>query len=407
MTACPFRRHFVIACLCALVSLSAIFITRAVLSGVYNVDSIYLSVSLSSPGDGIAALYYDVGEGFTDDHIVFVPIRGDDRVYDYLFKMPNQTIYDLKWHLLLSTYDVISFHKMEILNGFQKPIKHLSLNQLEPLHQIRTFALSDSKADFQIQEEANDPQIKIRLKSPLSIKRFSSLFLFFGRLFLEFLGFFLTACLLIYIWFRQRDKVIATVVVITFLFFGWRCWTQYDDAKSLFLQVAMSSSVDSIAEVFYDLGQGLNENQSQKLKTTHSKQLRQYRFKIPNKKISDLRFDPMTTGGKARIGEITVTDAYGNLLREIPLRKLRLIDPYRIIYYEDDGLEIAFPENNIDPKIAIPLKDALNFEDKLPFPVVRWLLSIMVELVLCVLFVFVFIWTWRRWGSILQARHGD
>jgi hypothetical protein len=407
MIALPFRRQFVMACLWALVVLSAIFIVKAVFSSDYAADSIYLSISLNSPEDGVAALYYDVGKGFNDDHVVFVSIRGGGRVYDYLFKIPNQTIYNLRWNLLLATHRVISFHNMEILDGFRRPIKRLSLSQLEPLHQIRTFALSDAKADFQVQEGANDPQIKIRLDSPLSVKRFSSLFLFVGGLFLEFLGLFLSACLLIYIWFRQKDKVIATVIVITLVFFGWRCWSQYNDARSLFLQVAMSSSVDSIAQVFYDLGRGLNENQSQQMHTTRREDLRQYRFKLPNKKIYDLRFDPMVTGGKVRIGEIRVTDAYGNLLREIPLRQLKPLDQIRTINYKDDGVEIVVPEGANDPKIAIPLKDALNFENKLPFPRARWFLSLMAELVLCVLFAFVFIWAWRRWRNLCLAGHGD
>lgn len=400
MIALPFRRQFVMACLWALVVLSAIFIVRTVFSRDYDADSIYLSVSLNSPEDGVAALYYDVGKGFNDNHVVFVSIRGGGEVYDYLFKMPNRTIYNLRWNLPFLTNDAISFRKMEILDGFRRPIKRLSLSRLEPLHQIRTFALSDAKADFQVQEGANDPQIKIRLESPLSVKRLSSLFLFVGGLFLEFLGLFLSACLLIYIWFRQRDKVIATVIVISLVFFGWRCWSQYDDAMSLFLQVAMSSSVDSTAQVYYDLGQGLNENQSQQMHTTRREDLRQYRFKLPNKKIYDLRFDPIMKGGKVRIGEIRVTDAYGNLLRDIPLRQLKLIAPFRTIYYEDDGMEIVFPEDAEDPQIAIPLKGALNFEDKLPFPMVRWLLELMAELVLSVLFAFIFIWAWRRWRNL-------
>jgi hypothetical protein len=97
-----------------------------------------------------------------------------------------------------------------------------------------------------------------------------------------------------------------------------------------------------------------------------------------------------------RIGEVKVTDAYGNLLSEIALRQLRLIDPCKIIYYEDNGLEIVFPKTNLNPSVAMPLKDVLNFEDKLPFPIFRWLLSLMAEMVLCVLFAFVSIRVWKR-----------
>ncbi len=376
--------------------LSVIFIAKGLFSREYDHDHIFLAASISSPEDGIAALYCDAGKGFDDNHAVFVPIKGGGRVYDYLFKMPNRTIYHLRWNLLFETQGPISFYKIEILDGFRKPITSLNLNQLQPLHQIQTVELSDVKADFRIQKGANDPQIKVRLDSPLSVDRFSSFFFFVGGLFGAFLGFCFISCLLIYIGFYQTDKVIAAVMMVALVFFVSRCWVLYDDAKSLFLEVAMSSSVSSIAQVFYDVGQGIREDQSKFLHTKKGKELRKYRFKLPNTKIYHLRYDPMLTEGRARIGEIRVTDAYGNLLREIPLRQLRLIDPYRVIYYEDDGLEIVFPKENKDPKIAIPLKEDLNFTDQLPFPIVRWCVSVVTETAFIVLVAFVFIWAWKR-----------
>ena len=384
------------ACLCALVLLCGIFILKGVFSRDYDHDHIFLAASISSPEDGFAALYYDTGKGFDDNHVVFVPIKGSGRVYDYLFKMPNRTIYQLRWNLLFETQGPISFYKIGILDGFRGPAVKLNLKQLEPLSQIGKFELSSEKADLQIQERANDPQIRIRLGSSLSVKKRSALSRFVSGLFLEFLGFSLIACLLIFIWFCQKDKVLAVLVMIAVVFFVSRCWVLYDDAKSLFLEVAMSSSVSSMAQVFYDVGQGMHEDQSKLLHTTRGKELRKYRFKLPNTKIYHLRYDPMLTGGEARIGNIKVTDAYWNLLREIPLRQLRLIDPYRVVYYEDDGLEIVFPNENKDPKIAIPLNEDLNFTDKLPFPIVRWCVSVVTETAFIVLVAFVFIWAWKR-----------
>ena len=80
------------------------------------------------------------------------------------------------------------------------------------------------------------------------------------------------------VWFRQRNKIIAIVVVMYIMFFGWRCWVLYDDAEYLFLQVTMSSSVNSNAQIYYDLGQGLNEKQSQQMHMTRQEDLRPYRF---------------------------------------------------------------------------------------------------------------------------------
>ena len=397
MTDLSFRRKFFRACLYALIITSIISIWRAVIAyDSKNSLSLYLSVSLRSPEDGVAALYYDVGQGFNVNHVVPVSIKGDEKVIEYLFEMPNETIYNLRWDPPPLTHALISIQKMEVLDGSLMPLRRLSLRQLEPLHQIRLVALTDAKADFQIQEEANDPQIKIRLESPLSAEMAFSPLMIAGRYFLEFLGLFLCACLLIFIWFCWKDKVVATVIVMTLVFFGWRCWTAYDDTGYLFLQAAMSSSVDGTSQVYYNTGQGLSEDQSQRMPITSQENLKIYRFKLPNKTIYDMRFDPQTTAGSVRIGEMKVTDACGNLLREIPLQQLAPINQIKSISAKDDGIEVVIPENANDPQMAIPLIEALDYEGKLPFPMWQWILALTGELVLCILFVSVFILVWKK-----------
>ena len=403
MVAFPSGRQFVMACLLAFVVLSAIVTVKAVISSDNDAHSICLSVSLKSPGDGVASLYYDVGKGFNENHVVSVSIRGGAQFDEYLFKMPNKTIYNLRWDPPLLTHDVISVKKMEILDGSRKSIKRLSLNQLEPLHQIGTFALSDAKADFQVQEGANDPQIKIRLESPLSVKRLSSLFLFVGGVFLEFLGLFLSACLLIIIWFHQKDKVIATVIVIILVVFGWHCWVLYDEAEYLFLQVSMSSSVDSTAQVYYDLGQGLNENNSVRMYVTGTESIRDYRFKLPNKLIYGLRFDPLTTGGRVKIGDILVTDVFGKVFQRLDWRQLKPGNQIQSLIFLAKEAEITVPEKANDPQLAVPLKEPLDFVGKLPFPLWRGLLKIITGGILFILFTALFILVWKKWDGICLA----
>lgn len=386
------------ACLWALVVISAISVTRALLFSDHPTASIYLSVSMSSPGNGVASLYYDIGKGFNDSHVASAPLREHRQVTDYLFQIPNKTLYSLRWDPPQITDGIISVHKIEILDGFRKPLKHLQLTQLEPLHQIQSFAVSDTKVAIQVQEGADDPQIKINLETPLIAKRLAPALRFVGGVLLELIGLFLIACLLIAIWLRQRNKVIATAIVISIVFFGWRCWSQYGDATSLFLQVAMRSSVTSTAQVYYDTGWGLNEKQSQQLQIIRGEDVRRYRFRLPNEKIFDLRFDPAMAGGKVWIGEIGVTDAYGSLLRAIPLEHLAPINQIRTINY-GKVVEIDIPEDANDPQVSIPLKDPLLFEKALPFPTARWLVTLLKELVFTILVAFAFVWAWKRWQN--------
>jgi hypothetical protein len=408
--ALPFHRHFFRTCLWALVVVTLLTGWRALIS-YDDASSLYLSVSLKSPQEGIAALYYDIGQGYNERHVVSAFVKGDNQVHDYLYKIPYKTLYHLRWDPPPATHNPLTIRKIEILDSSHRLVKRLGLRQLAPLHQIKALELSDEQADIRVEEGANDPQVDLRLEFPIAAEKLYVLATFVGQILLEFTGFSLVAFLMIYIWFRWRDKIriwfrrrnkiITIVIAVYILFFGWRCWLLYDDTGYLFLQVAMSASVNSHAQIYYDLGQGLNEKQSQIMQVTNQKNLRQYRFKLPNKTIYKIRFDPLMTAGNVRIGEMKVTDAFGNLLREIPLGQLEPINQIKSINARNDGIEIVVTENANDPQITIPLKGALDFEGKLPFPIGQWLLAILTELGFLILFAIVFVWGWRKkWGNL-------
>ncbi|MBM4313839.1 MAG: hypothetical protein FJ122_07945, partial [Deltaproteobacteria bacterium] len=299
---------------------------------------------------------------------------------------------------------------MEILDSSHRLVKRLGLSQLIPLHQIKSLELSDEGADILVLEGANDPQVEIGLEFPVTVEKLYVLITFIGKILLEFLGISLFACLMIYIWFRWRDKIgvwfhkknriIAIVISIFILLFGWRIWVLYDDTGYLFLQITMSSSVNSNAQIYYDLGQGLNEKESQLMHVTGQEELRPYRFKLSNKPIHKIRFDPLMTAGKVRIGEMKITDVFGNLIREITLGQLEPSNQIRSIHAWNNGIEIVVEENANDPQMALPLKEPLNFEGRLPFPIGQWSLAIIKELGLFILFAAAFVWGWRKkWGS--------
>ena len=129
-------------------------------------------------------------------------IKGDNQVYDYLYKIPKKTLYHLRWDPPPAMRDPITIEKIEILDSSQRLVKRLNLRQLAPLHQIQALELSADQANIRVQEGGNDPQVEIRLESPIIVKKYQVLAQFLGRFLLEFTGFFLGACLLIYIWFR-------------------------------------------------------------------------------------------------------------------------------------------------------------------------------------------------------------
>lgn len=395
----PLQDQFMRACLWALIVVASISVWRALL---YYDDAtyIYLSVSLKSPQAGISALYYDVGKGYNENDVAPASILGDNQVHEYLYKIPNKTLYNLRLDPPPATHRPISIRKVEILDNSRKLVKRVNLCQLKPVHQIQALELFHDKVDILVQEGANDPQVQIHFESPVTVKKLDALAKFLGRVLLEFTGLFFGTCLLIYIWLRWRNKVIATAMVVSLVIFGWRCWTLYDDAVSLFVQVSMHSSVVGTSKVYYDLGLGMIEKHSQQIHTTGGEGFQHYRFKLPNKPIYELRLDPLTTGGQVRIGEIKLTNAFDTVIREIDLSQIRPRKQIKSIHLVNNILDVSVAEDADDPQLAIELNGLLNFEGKLPFPLKESLLKLMMEAAFYLLFVSVSLLLWRKWGDV-------
>ena len=146
----PFRKQFVKACLWALIVIAFLSGGRALIS-YDDATSLYLAISLKSPQEGITALYYDAGKGYNDGHVVSVFVKGDNQVYDYLYKIPNKILYHLRWDPPPAMRDPITIEKIEILDSSHRLVKRLNLRQLVPLHQIQALELSADQVDIRAQ----------------------------------------------------------------------------------------------------------------------------------------------------------------------------------------------------------------------------------------------------------------
>jgi len=393
----PFRGQFMRACLWALVIVALISGWRALIF-YDDTASIYLSISLKSPQAGNSVLYYDVGNGFQGSHVAFAYIRGDNRVYDYLFKIPSRILFGVRWDPP-ATHGITSIRKMELLDSSGKLLRRLDLRQMVPEHDVIALELSDDKADIIPWEKATDPQVKIHFTSPVILKKLDILAKLLGGVLPEFAGFFFGACLLMYIWLRWRNKVIATVILVSLVILGWRCLMLYSDAGSLFLHVPMHSSIAGTSRIYYNLGPGFDEEHSLDRHATGGEDFQHYRFKLPNKPIYELRFDPLTTGGQVRIGEIKLTNAFGEVIQGIDLSQVRPKKQIKSLHLVNNGLDVSIAEDADDPELTIELNGVLNFEGKLPFPIKESLLKLMMEAVFYLLFAFVFLLVWRKWGK--------
>src|SRR5947209_11988066 len=86
------------------------------------------------------------------------------------------------------------------------------------------------------------------------------------------------------------------------------------------LRVEVSSSVNSQAQLFYDIGQGYREENSstQAVAASSDGRFQQLAFPLPTQTIYALRFDPMNAAGRFAIRDIQIRSRRGTVLRIRP-----------------------------------------------------------------------------------------
>ena len=123
----------------------------------------------------------------------------------------------------------------------------------------------------------------------------------------------------------------------------------------LFLNINMKSSVDSVAQLYYDLGNGLNEKDSKRCRVYRSEGFQVLKFPLPNQPVQYIRFDPINTEGSSFLKEIQLVDEFNRLIRTIDLQTIKPLHQISSIGIEDDILVVKTQVNANDPMLYLDL----------------------------------------------------
>ena len=184
--------------------------------------AMFLKISIQTQDPGTAVLYYDAGKGFNEASKSSPLISGDGLFHELSFRIPFlTTISGLRFDppLLKTGEGIIS--RVELVDHDNRVLHRFSLDRLKAIHQIKDFVQEKGEIRFSIEAGANDPQIDIRVDEPLRLDRGRIVWLMIIRTLIKGMVVFLCCVVLILIWFRWRDKTIATLVVLAILAAGW------------------------------------------------------------------------------------------------------------------------------------------------------------------------------------------
>ena len=185
--------------------------------------------------------------------------------------------------------------------------------------------------------------------------------------------------------------IIAVIVI-----FGARYWGLYEDAHAKYIQISMKSSVLGVAQIFYDIGQGITEKSMSTATINKNEEFIEYRFPFPeNKKIYNLRFDPLTSSGHVEIRQIRITDGLGNTFLGFHLKQLVPSNQISRLDIINDHISIDIDTNADDPQSYIRLEKPLQ-----PPPEVHPSYHKTLLLSFCFILLSVFlIYLWANWDD--------
>ena len=319
--------------------------------------SVFVRVSMKSTEVGTAVLYYDVGRQFNSKHVSTSSVYGDGKFHDVKLKIPfNKAFYNLRFDPPSTAKGEIVVNKVDIVDRYGRILYDFNLNRLKPANQIKKFDFINGNIHFSTDEKANDPQIRILVDRPIKFNRLQLLALMLThRVIPEFIILFLICALLIYVWSRWTDPIIGTMVILAIIAAGWML---YNDYKSAYFRLSMKTAVKGeSAELYYDQGYGLSEEDVVGAHVHGDDLFHDYTFKIP-RSISHLRFDPFMTAGTVVIKKMEITDRFGNVLKSFTPHQLSPAWEIKKFDLLDEGVKVTTEDKAVDPQINIIIGEA-------------------------------------------------
>jgi hypothetical protein len=189
-----------------------------------DAETKWVNITLNSSVAGTAQLFYDVGQGFSEQDSSQTDIHNLPIYTEYSFPIPNEKINSLRFDPLTSGGKV-RIQRARITDGLGNIFMNIELKQLEPAHQIGKLSVNGDLVSIDMDDTADDPQINLRFFAPLSFERVHTAY--FLRLSRDFLATMFLVFIMV-LWVKWRDpKQIKKWICTTAIMLGFAMVTYY------------------------------------------------------------------------------------------------------------------------------------------------------------------------------------
>src|ERR1039457_4931864 len=126
-------------------------------------------------------------------------------------------------------------------------------------------------------------------------------------------------------------------------------------------EVTVTSSQRGIAQVFYDIGKGIREEDSVHALVDGGGATQRLLFDLPAVHYAARRFDPLDRTSSMTLADVLIRDTAGVVVRRFAATDFKAEQQVSVIAPQPDGsLKLEFPPNSPDPITTIKLPAPLD-----------------------------------------------
>ena len=150
-----------------------------------------------------------------------------------------------------------------------------------------------------------------------------------------------------------------------------------------FLCVSIKSSVHAQIQIFYDIGNGLNENDTVALPIAQTDDFLTFLFRLPNKPIQYIRIDPLNRDGHFILKDLKIVNDFNQIIYAVTIENVKPLQQIQHITIQDNMLIADTVADGNDPILFLDLEYPLVNKGNILIIGVYALVSLSCSFIIC------------------------
>jgi hypothetical protein len=325
-----------------------------------------LSVDMSSTVPSHAQVFFDLGSGFNEADSSRTPVSPAGGPQQLRLPLPAGVIRALRFDPIASPGDLV-IHRTEVLRRDGSVAAAFPPDRIHEIQQFDLREVQPGGLRLRVSPPNTDPQLRLDLEAPLDLRSsVPGTRAILGAI-LANLALLLAEGLLLFGLSRRarlpKPGLKAAVLLLVHVLLS-ACFLHLWSSPPV-VEVEMSSSVISRAQVYWDMGEGMSEDRSASQPIRAGTQPQLLRFPLPHGQLRALRFDPLTSPGTIVIRRAAIQRSDGTAL-PIDLHRIRGVIGFDQMEFEPGGLRFRIRTDSLDPQMAIDLNFPIDLRSAYP-----------------------------------------